>query len=35
MSKGTILYLVEGKQERSINEQIRSLTSLNDEELLP
>jgi len=35
MSTGTILYLVEGKQERSINEQIRSLTSLNNEEILP
>jgi hypothetical protein len=35
MSTGTILYLVEGKQERSINEQIRSLTSIGDEEILP
>lgn len=35
MSSGVILYLVEGKKERSVNEQIRYLNSINDVEILP
>jgi len=35
MSSGIILYLVEGKKERSVNEQIRYLNSINNVEILP
>ncbi|MCE6237764.1 hypothetical protein [Acinetobacter pittii] len=35
MSSGIILYLVEGKQERSLNSQVRSLSNLNGIEILP
>ncbi len=35
MSTGIILYLVEGKKERTVNEQIRYLNQINNFEVLP